>query len=496
MISFSDFGEKLTRSAAYRVWTGDVEVPVYTCRISAYPFNTWWPGHQRPMEQSEVVSFVNLVSDEPVSLDVEPLSGAYEKIMLKPYSKGVKVAKRGEKLAFSLAENGGYVLELDDYHNCLYIFNNKHVLCEDPDTVTHYFGAGVHNAGKITLHSNESVYVDKDAYVYGCIFAENAENIRVFGNGIFDDSRETRIDERCYIPTTNGNIKFYDCRNVSIEGVGFTDSAIWCVNLFHCFDVKLDGVNVFGQWRYNTDGIDIVNCQRVHIQSCFVHSFDDSITIKGIVEYGETANTDMLIENCVIWCDWGKALELGLETACEEYTRITFRNCDVIRGGNIACDVQNGDCARVHGILFEDIRLELESSYTPHVYQKNDEQAYEPDAPYEIAAVAYFTNAGRFREAYAFLEDPLPPLTVGPKEGEPEFAAMQNITVRNVQVYCDERILAERGTDAVFVRVTNGVQGSAVSGILFENIMLNGVKVPPEKLNLKVRGAVSDLTVK
>ena len=115
-----------------------------------------------------------------------------------------------------------------------------------------------------------------------------------------------------------------------------------------------------------------------------MHSFDDSIMIKGIDKYAETDNTDMLIENCVIWCDWGKALELGLETACEEYTRITFRNCDVIRGGNTACDVQNGDCARVHGILFEDIRLELESSYTPAVYQKSDAQIYAPDTPYEI----------------------------------------------------------------------------------------------------------------
>ena len=107
MISFSDFGEGKARSAAYRVWLNGTEVPVYTCRISAYPFNTWWPGHQRPLAQSEVVSFVNLVSDEPVSLEVEPLAGKYEKIMLKPYSKGVKVAKRGEKIAFSLAENGG-----------------------------------------------------------------------------------------------------------------------------------------------------------------------------------------------------------------------------------------------------------------------------------------------------------------------------------------------------------------------------------------------------
>ena len=175
MIAFSDFGEGVARSTVYRVWLNGTEVPVYTCRISAYPFNRHWPGHQRPVEQSEAVSFVNLASDEPISLEIVPVDQNFEKVMLKPYSKGVKVAKRGEKIAFSLSENGGYVLELDDYHNCLYIFNNKPVPCEDLDTVTHFFGPGVHDVGKIVLHSGESVYVDKDAYVYGCLQTINGQ---------------------------------------------------------------------------------------------------------------------------------------------------------------------------------------------------------------------------------------------------------------------------------------------------------------------------------
>ncbi len=493
MISFSDFGAGLSRSRDYRVWLGGTEVPVYTCRISSYPFNRHWPGHQRPTEQSEVVSFVNLVSDEPISLEVEPLVGECEKIMLKPYSKGVEVAKRGEKIAFSLRENGGYVLELDDYHNCLYIFNNKPVICEQTDAVTHYFGAGVHDAGKITLYSNESVYVDKDAYVYGCIFAQDAENIRVFGNGIFDDSREVRESAGCYRDVVNGNIKFYDCKNVTVQGVGFTDSAIWCVNLFHCFDVIVDGINVFGQWRYNTDGVDIVNSQRVQVKNCFIHSFDDSVTIKGIDAYAETSCTDILTENCVIWCDWGKVLELGHETACEEYAHITFRNCDILRGGNTACDIQNGDCATIHDVLYENIRLELESFYTPHKLQSSKEDRYTYDTPYEIPAAVNFTNMPRFRAAYGLKDEPL---CVGARQGESGYASVQRVTARNIQVYCDEEIFAERGVGAAWVRVTNGVQGSEFSDITVENISVNGVRISPESLNIKVRGAAHNVLVK
>ena len=50
-------------SEDYQVFLNGKEVPVYTCRISKYPFNRVWPGEQRPFTQTEVVSYVNLVSD-------------------------------------------------------------------------------------------------------------------------------------------------------------------------------------------------------------------------------------------------------------------------------------------------------------------------------------------------------------------------------------------------------------------------------------------------
>ena len=133
MITYSKFEHKqlvspfkVPVSKDYRVYVNGQEIPVYTCRISAWPFNTWWPGHQRCFDQAEIVSYVNLISDEEVKIEVEPLTKtAYERIIVKPYSKGVKPEKVGGRVAFTLKENGGYVFELDDYHGLLYIFNNN-----------------------------------------------------------------------------------------------------------------------------------------------------------------------------------------------------------------------------------------------------------------------------------------------------------------------------------------------------------------------------------
>lgn len=505
MLSYSEFRHEwsksqffceVPRSSDYRFFVGGREIPVYTCRISAYPFNTWWPGHQRAIDQSESVSYVNLISDEAVTVEIEPLTRqASGRVMVKPYSKGIQPQVKSDRITFTISQNGGYVLEIDDYHGLLYIFCNKPLPCPDPADVTHYFGKGVHFPGKLVLHSNESVYVDKDALVYGCIFAEDAENIRIYGNGIFDDSGEERVSAQCYEPYTNGNLKLYDCKNVSIEGVGFVNSAIWCVNLFHCFDVRIDGINVFGQWRYNTDGIDIVNCQRITIKNSFVHSFDDTVTIKGIDRYAWESNRDILVEHCVLWCDWGRTCEIGLETAAPEYANITFRDCDILRAGSVACDVQNGDSAEVHDVTFENIRIELETFYTKHCMQKSEDQRYDPaQMPIEIAKVLYVGNK-RFREIYDFLDIAAEASTLRP--GDPLYASVSGVTVKDVAIYCPSELVEKFGAECATLHVQNMIPTTTYRNISVENITLNGRRLNANDMKIMLDGVEPDaLTVK
>jgi hypothetical protein len=80
MVTFSTFKHEWTKSnflcntpqvsPDYKVYVNGQEVPVYTCRISAYPFNRVWPGFQRPVAQTERASFVNLIADEEIKIEV------------------------------------------------------------------------------------------------------------------------------------------------------------------------------------------------------------------------------------------------------------------------------------------------------------------------------------------------------------------------------------------------------------------------------------------
>ena len=47
-----------------------------------------------------------------------------------------------------------------------------------------------------------------------------------------------------------------------------------------CRNLDIEDVKIIGNWRYNSDGIDMHNCEYVRIRDCFVRTYDDSICIR------------------------------------------------------------------------------------------------------------------------------------------------------------------------------------------------------------------------
>ena len=186
-------------------------------------------------------------------------------------------------------------------------------------------------------------------------------------------------------------------------------------------------------------------------------------------------------------------MEIGLETECAEYSRITFRGCHVVRGGNAACDIQNGDCATVHDITFEDISIELESFYTKEQLQRSAEQVYDKKDVIGLSSLLYITNA-RFRTIYAFTGIENGDLS---DVGKPHYAAVRRIGVKNVNIYADEKILADYGKACVGVTVRNIIPTTAYEDITVENISLNGERIYAEDMTIRMEGCDAKiLTVK
>jgi hypothetical protein len=345
-------------SDLYTMQVGGKDVFVHPARVSAMPVNQVWPGYQRPMDQTEMAAFAYVDLQGPAEVVLQS-SRDVEEVTVRPLSLGIVPDVQGNTIRFSLPGPSHVVVEVNGWHHAFHLFASS--IEDDPPDPTdpnlHYFGPGIHHAGEIMLRSGETVYIHGGAIVYGAIHAENAHHIKILGRGILDSSDVKRFDMG---PTVFLN----RCQDAEVRGIVLRDPHVWTVVPAMCERVTISDLKLIGLWRYNADGIDIVNCRDVVIEDCFVRSFDDSIVLKGFNRYRDTPSDDLpvvenvIVRRCTIWNDWGRALEIGAETQADHIRHVSFEDCDIVHHVHIAMDIQNGDRAEVSDMVFRDIRVE------------------------------------------------------------------------------------------------------------------------------------------
>ena len=375
------------QSDDFSVRVNGLEAFVYQARVSAMPVNQVWPGYQRPLDQTELASFAYFDTTGPVQVEIisrKPI----ENVTIRPLSYGIQASVTGQTISFQLEKPCQVVVEVNGWHNALHLFANPlETVVQSPDEPkVRYFGPGVHEAGLITLHTDETLYIAAGAVVYGYVRAENADNVRILGRGILDASKVDRS-------AGGAMIVLRECAHAQIEGIILRDPHVWTVMPAGCRDVHISNIKLVGLWRYNADGIDVVNSQDVLVEDCFVRSFDDSLVVKGLDHYDHYERfgpevRNIVWRNCVVWNDWGRGLEIGAETQAPVMENILFQNCDVVHFVHRAMDIQHGDRALVRDVYFEDIRVEEPITEGAMIA----EETYAPeDLGFLIELIIYFT---------------------------------------------------------------------------------------------------------
>ena len=368
-------GERLSANFTLRV--NGLPVPVYNCRVSAMPFNQVWPGYQRPIEQTELASFAYWGMSGPVVVEVVS-KRPFQSLAVRPTSRGIQAQIKGRVITFRMPQPGQLTVELDGSHHTLHLFADppEAGTPKSGDANLLYFGPGVHHPGRIDLKSGQTIYIAGGAVVYAAIAGQGLTGVRILGRGILDNSEFPRGQGQ-----SPGAIYLTDSTDVTIDGVILRDTAEWGLACFGCRNVTISRVKEIGFWRYNSDGIDICNSQNVTISDSFVRSFDDSIVLKGRKQenFGDRPERNIRVSNLVVWCDWGRALEIGAETSAPEIADVVFRDIDVLRSGFVAMDIQHGDRAAVHDVHYENIRVEVDDVNPQPMFQKVPGEKYAPD---------------------------------------------------------------------------------------------------------------------
>jgi hypothetical protein len=304
--------------------------------------------------------------------------------------------------------------------------------------------------------------------VYTAIGGRALTGVRILGRGIIDTSEFPRGQG-------GGSIRLTDCADVKIDGVILRDPDVWCITASACRNVAISGVKLVGLWRYNSDGIDICNSQDVTIRDSFVRAFDDAIVLKGLRRKTESFDQrpvrNIRASRLVIWCDWGRALEIGAETSAPEITDAVFQDIDVIRTTHIAMDIQHGDRAAVHDVRFENIRVEVDDFSPLPVMQKERGETYQADP--KAGYVPRLFEIIIRRTSYSRDE--------------------QRGTVRNV-LFKDIFVTSKTMPPSSF---TGHDAAGDVRGVTIENLRFNGrLVINAQDAHLRLGGFVADVRVR
>jgi hypothetical protein len=347
--------EQEKKSGDFEMFVDNKPVFVYQARVSKYPINQIWPGYQRPLNQTEIASFASFDFKGEVTIRINS-NKEIKTLDIRPKEFGIKSAIKGNTIEITLSKPTQFIVEVNGYHNALHIFANplETNKIDKKDPKVHYFGPGIHEAGVINLKSNETVYIDGGAIVYGVINSEDTRNIKILGRGILDASKI----ERGKAPEM---ICLKRVVNAYINGIILRDPHIYTVAPNWCDSITIDNIKLIGLWRYNSDGIHPENSKNMTIKNCFVRAFDDAIVFSGSgtaynANYRKMEN--ITVDNCVIWNDWGRALEIGAGTVADTIRNISFSNCYIPHFTAVAMDIQNCDRAYITDIHYKNIYIE------------------------------------------------------------------------------------------------------------------------------------------
>ena len=451
--------EKL--SDRYAVTCEGKPLSVVETPVSAFPLNQVWPGYQRPLEQTEPTCFVSLGVSGPFTLVITP-SVPFETVTVRPTAKHITPTVKDGSVTVDLPGVGQYSVEFDGMHEVLTVFADPEKDFGIDKTAGNviYFGKGVsYLDAPLALDDGAVVYLDKEAVVYGAIVANEKKNVRVCGCGILDNS----LTER----GKGAPMQFVRCENVSVEGVTVVDSSAWSMHYAGCTNVVVDNIKLIGMWRYNSDGCDFTNCTNAVLKNSYLRNFDDCVVVKGLAGNGDQPVRNISVEHCVLWCDWGRALEIGAETVAPYMTNIRFCDIDVIHGDSVMLDLQHGDRAEISDVTFENVRVEyMAKANAPVLQTVKDEKYVNPDETYMprlfVVSVqqtmwSHDKTAGnirgvRFKDIAVYSEDGRVPVSKG------EAVTAGGTVVPNGSViYADP-------------------DDSTVEDVRFENITVNGVR--------------------
>ena len=257
--------------------------------------------------------------------------------------------------------------------------------------------SGVYLSGTIHL-KNTSLYLERGAVLKGSsnindyyengflhnemkktislLYAENQENINIYGEGSIDLSSDAFFDmakrevpdygrefseeqiEECtatYQYRVTQPLFFNKGHHLCLKEIKILNSPSWTVSFNDCTDIRVEALYINNDLRIpNDDGLHFCGCKEVFIHGCNISCGDDCIALTSVLDW-EKPCENFVISDCILR-SCSKTIVLGYMHGI--IRNVTISNCivkDSNRGFCIMCSSRTG---LVEHVLVENMRLE------------------------------------------------------------------------------------------------------------------------------------------
>ena len=327
----------------YTVFKNGKKLQIQQCKIFPKPYNS--------EKMMEYVMFTINANTELVIESEEEIREA----IIRPLSAEIPADVRDGKIYITIDRPVKLSVEINgSCENNLMIFAHG-TEYDVPKGVQNLIviKKGEERTGTLTVDKdNTAVYLEEGAILQGNIRAENCENLMICGLGKICMEKYTYEMRKDYARS----VDIIGCRNVLIGGIIIDDSNDWSMRINGCDDVNIKNVKIFG-CRGNSDGIDVCGSRNVTVSDIFTRVWDDSFVVKAL---GTGNSENILFKDSVLWNDFARPIEVGVELRADRVRNIRFENIDIIHSttGYPVMGIHHGDHARVSDIVFNNIRIE------------------------------------------------------------------------------------------------------------------------------------------
>ena len=184
----------------------------------------------------------------------------------------------------------------------------------------------------------------------GLIFAINAENFTIEGDGTIDGNGARFRSPSKGVPPPAGisgshrpyHLLFYQCKNIAVNDIFLKNSAFHSVRVVQCEYAKFEGLHIHSRVIHNNDGFHFISSKYVHVSKCDVQTQDDACALFGscqfvtvsdcsfstrwsVFRFGGGIAENITVSNCIIYETYGCPIKMRCARG-SRFENILFSN--------------------------------------------------------------------------------------------------------------------------------------------------------------------------